>query len=112
MLQPRDNADYLTGWEITMKKIAGLCLCVALFTGCAAVYTPTSSSVPIDSAEIAKSTLLGENCMNWFFGLGPFGDASIKSIMDSNPGKKVTLVDHKTGWYLVASDYCIKVYGY
>lgn len=95
-----------------MKKVIALCLSLACFTGCTAVVTPGVSSVPVDSSEIAKSTLLGENCLSWVLGLGPFGSASIKEVLDKNADKKITLIDHKQGWYLFTSNYCVQVYGY
>lgn len=95
-----------------MKRIiAGLLLAGSL-TGCAAVMTPAASSIPVDSAEIAKSKLLGESCMTWYLFFGPFGSASIKEIMDQNAGKKITLIDHKVAPGFFVNQRCNQVYGY
>jgi hypothetical protein len=93
-----------------MKKVLAGILCVAMLSGCARVMTSSFGSV--DSAEIAKSSYLGENCMSWFLFFGPFGDASIKSVIDKNAGKKITLVDHKFTPGFFTSTACSQVYGY
>jgi hypothetical protein len=95
-----------------MKKVIFLLFSSALLGGCIAAITPSVSNVPVDSSEIAKSQLLGEDCLTYFLLFGPFGDASIKNIIDKNPGKKITLIDHKVRNFLLVSQGCQMVYGY
>ena len=95
-----------------MKKMLVIIVSAFMFSGCASVMTPVTSSIPVNAAEIAKSELLGENCMSWFLIFGPFGDASIKPLIDKNAGKKITLIDikHEPGNF--SRKQCVQVYGY
>lgn len=94
-----------------MKKMLLGALCAVMLSGCAAVMTPVGSTVPVDSSEIAKSSMLGENCMTWFLMFGPFGDASIKPVLDRNAGKKVTLIDYKYDAGFLTRSQCVQIYG-
>jgi hypothetical protein len=99
-----------------MKIITRFILIAAfasLFTGCISHNTYSVANVPIVPSEVAKSKLLGENCAKVVLGIfGPFGDTSIKGILDNNRNSKVTLVDYKLSNYVVMYEICSEVYGY
>ncbi|MBI4683327.1 MAG: hypothetical protein HY757_09550 [Nitrospirae bacterium] len=95
-----------------MKKLVMLAMCISLLSGCITAITPVSSNVPVDSSEIAKSELIGEDCVSYYFIFGPFGDASIKHVIDKNPGKKITLIDYEWSAFPFFRSFCSKVYGY
>ena len=85
-----------------------------LFTsGCISRMTPATVSVPIDPAEVQKSRLIDENCSRTFlFTFGPFGDTTIRPILNTYKLSKVTLIDHKYSNYIILQEYCVQVYGY
>ena len=99
-----------------MKIIVRFLLVAAvasLFAGCISHNTYSVANVSPVPSEIAKSKLLGENCAKIILGIfGPFGDTSIKGIMESNKGSKVTLIDYKFSNYVVMHEICTEVYGY
>lgn len=97
----------------TIKRFILMSAFVSLTAGCVSHLTPMAVNVPIVPSEVAKSKLLGENCSRIvLFAFGPFGDTSIKEILERNKNSKVTFIDYKVSNFFVMQEYCSQVYGY
>ena len=98
-----------------MKKVflmlVALCIFVCVI-GCATMTTPVVNSIDIKTTDFSKTMKTGEACRIYVLGfIGPFGDASIVQAAQEAKISKVEAVDYKSGWYVLFSRFCVRVYG-
>ena len=98
-----------------MKKLFVIIMVLYAFiciTGCATMTTPVVNSIDIKSTDFSKTMKTGEACCTYVLGfIGPFGDASIVQAAQEAKISKVEAVDYKSGWYVLFSRFCVRVYG-
>lgn len=93
--------------------MASLFMLVMVVSGCSLAISPAVNSVQLSEVDLSKATKEGQNCAYYVLGfIGPFGDMSIKRAADTGGITKVDLIDYESGWYLLYSNKCVKVYGH
>lgn len=96
-----------------MKKITILltALTLALTTGCTINKSISVNTVDLKQTNMKTLGKKGESCVTYVFNLFPIGNASIVDAAKSQNIETITLVDEKSGFYLLWSKRCKVVYG-
>jgi len=97
-----------------MKKLAIL-LSATLLSGCIFVHTPAMNNLELGKVNFDElhDKKMGRSCRTSLFGFIPIrmDDTGIAATAWSAGINNVTYVEHEYTWLLLATQYCVTIFG-
>ncbi len=100
-----------------MKKLIALVIftvCMAFMSGCSLQTAPFLNTTDLTKVDFSNAQSLkeGRACATYLFGvIGPLGDPSIMKAVSNGNLKTVKVVETKSSWNILFTQYCVVAYG-